>query len=220
MIGRFRGIPVTIDGRKGRVDTEGSATEIRALIRNTRAPKCVDEEKAGARRGNARERSGHRSRGSARERHDSDRRRVNPEKTAKTDVYNAIGERQNTDAQEAALRPGPAQHAADTTAMLQHALGERTDINVAALSNEFKELNYSKAYGIDITGFVGMQPEILNVNVPTEAKPVSRQQRRQFRKEEIRNHPDRFWKCNKCEFMNYLSNYQCDGCQQLRNANR
>ncbi|GBE59515.1 hypothetical protein, conserved [Babesia ovata] len=166
------------------------------------------------------ERSRHRSRSSRRERYESERRIKNSDKTAKTDVYNAIAERQNTEAQEAALRPGPAQHAADTTAMLKKALGDRTDVNVAILNNEFKELNYAKAYGLDITGFVGMQPDILNVNMPTEAKPVSRQQRRQYRKEEIKNHPDRFWKCNKCAYMNYLSNYECTGCHYLRDANR
>ncbi|ORM42215.1 uncharacterized protein BXIN_1000 [Babesia sp. Xinjiang] len=112
------------------------------------------------------------------------------------------------------------QSGAGTTTLLKRTIGERTDVSLDILNHEFRELNYAKAYGIDITGFVGVQADILKVETQGETKPMSNYQRRQLRKEEILKHPDRFWKCNRCGYMNYLSNYECTGCQQLRNANR
>ncbi|KAK1933285.1 hypothetical protein X943_002998 [Babesia divergens] len=120
---------------------------------------------------------------------------------------------------ESTSRDEPTQQVTDTNTLLFGTLGEGTDINLGMLNNEFSQLNYSKAYGIDITNFAVVQSDILKVDIPRENKPLSSYERRQRYKEEIRKHPDRFWKCKRCSYMNYLSNYECTGCQQLRNAN-
>ncbi|GIX62153.1 uncharacterized protein BcabD6B2_15880 [Babesia caballi] len=182
-------------------------------------------------RGHSRGRDRERRRSSDRRRRSRDRhserreesgrgRAVKDKEEGAEGIYNAIGNQPDNTAVDAAAGVGTTQHAVDTTALLKSALGDRTDINVATLNNEFRELNYSKAYGIDITGFVGVQPDVLTVVIPTESKPLTNYERRKHRKEEILQHPERFWKCNKCEFMNYLSNYECTVCQHLRNANR
>lgn len=108
---------------------------------------------------------------------------------------------------------------ADTTSLLLDVYGEQSGVNLGVLNDEFKELNYSRAYGIDVSSFSFVQSDIFNVELPRENKPLSTYERRQRRKEEILKHPDRFWKCKKCESMNYLSAYECTRCQQLRNAN-
>ncbi|EDO07745.1 hypothetical protein BBOV_III001780 [Babesia bovis T2Bo] len=168
----------------------------------------------------------HRRRHSSRDSHSlsprphRSRRRDGIDKEPDNARYSKPSGSQHEQAVETASDSCPNTLQSDTAAMLRSTLGNSTDITLDSLNSEFREMNYSRAYGIDISGFVGVQSEVLKVDIPTEQKPLSNYERRQQRKEEILKHPDRFWKCKRCGYMNYLSNYECTGCQQLRNANR
>ncbi|KAK2194621.1 zinc finger protein [Babesia duncani] len=92
------------------------------------------------------------------------------------------------------------------------------NLNSEKLRNDFEADNYAKAYGIDVSGFVGLTSELLQVGMLSKPEEKTKEQRRLSRKEEIRLHPDRFWKCKKCSYMNYQSNYFCMGCNGLKQA--
>ncbi|EKX73265.1 conserved hypothetical protein [Theileria equi strain WA] len=91
-------------------------------------------------------------------------------------------------------------------------------VESSELQKEFELSNYSKAYGLDLSGFVGLSSEILSIGSISKDKEYTKAERKKFREEEIKLHKDRFWKCKKCSFMNYLSNYACMGCKGLKGA--
>ncbi|KAK1444395.1 hypothetical protein BgAZ_103010 [Babesia gibsoni] len=162
-------------------------------------------------------RKGHHDEHKSRERRDSSRhsRRI-PEKHT-SGGSNSIGRdahlSSSTDAETSQNREGK-------DSILLSLVGDGKEASLGMLNNEFRELNYSRAYGIDVSNFSFAQDDILKVELPRENKQLSTYEKRQRIKEEIAKYPERFWKCKKCESMNYLSSYQCSRCQQLRNANR
>ncbi|BAM40948.1 uncharacterized protein TOT_030000209 [Theileria orientalis strain Shintoku] len=93
-----------------------------------------------------------------------------------------------------------------------------TSIESDTLKHEFEVSNFSKAYGLDLSGFVGLSSQILNVTSSSEENKLTRLERKKIRDHELRHHQERFWKCKKCDFMNYLSNYECKRCKGLRGS--
>ncbi|EAN30499.1 hypothetical protein TpMuguga_03g00658 [Theileria parva strain Muguga] len=79
------------------------------------------------------------------------------------------------------------------------------------LREEFERSAFDKAYGLDIS-------EILTATTVSEGSKLSRSDRRRHREHELKHHQERFWKCKRCEFMNYLSNYECKHCKTLRHT--
>ncbi|XP_955359.1 uncharacterized protein TA18850 [Theileria annulata] len=84
------------------------------------------------------------------------------------------------------------------------------------LREEFEKSAFDRAYGLDISGFVGISSEILGATSVSEETRLTRTERRKHREHELKHHQERFWKCKRCEFMNYLSNYECKRCKALR----
>ncbi|UKJ88699.1 hypothetical protein MACJ_001943 [Theileria orientalis] len=93
-----------------------------------------------------------------------------------------------------------------------------TNIESDTLKHEFEVSNYTKAYGLDISGFVGLSSQILNATSSSEETKLNRFERKKIREHELKHHKERFWKCKKCDFMNYLSNYECKRCKGLRGS--
>ncbi|UKK01090.1 hypothetical protein MACK_001903 [Theileria orientalis] len=101
---------------------------------------------------------------------------------------------------------------------ISNSFDSHTNLESETLKHEFEVSNYTKAYGLDISGFVGLSSQILNATSSSEENKLNIFERKKIREHELKHHKERFWKCKKCDFMNYLSNYECKRCKGLRGS--